>query len=178
MSTCVCRGAHVRRVCRRRAPRQCLLHIPANDATRAGLVFGFGIDSEAAQRLRSFVDMKALCALQLGASAFLASSISLADDAQPSLSKPLVIAPEDLPPPNEPVHARPKRTANNSIFVEGFGNGALYSVNYERILGDTNISLRAGFGYVHIGSRVAGPPWRAIAQPCPARQDSYLTAIR
>jgi hypothetical protein len=36
------------------------------------------------------------------------------------------------------------RTARNVVFVEGLGNGFLYSVNYERFLWDA-VSLRAGF---------------------------------
>jgi hypothetical protein len=92
--------------------------------------------------------MKVRCAFLIGASVSLATLKALADDAQ-GPSKPPVIAPEDVPP-SEPAQPRPKRTANNSIFIEGLGNGGLYSVNYERILGDTNFSLRAGFGYFRI----------------------------
>lgn len=99
--------------------------------------------------------MKVCCAFLLGAWAFLASTIASADDAQPSTAKPLVTAPEDMPPSEPPPAPRPKRTAHNSIFIEGLGNGGIYSVNYERILGDSNVSLRAGFGYVHTGGELA-----------------------
>jgi hypothetical protein len=42
------------------------------------------------------------------------------------------------------------RTADNSFFVEVGGNGLVYTINFEHIFGDTNLSLRAGFGYVHL----------------------------
>jgi len=53
---------------------------------------------------------------------------------------------ENLTPPSE------ERTANNSIFLELLGNGGLYSVNYERIFGDSNFSLRAGFSYFSLSA--------------------------
>ena len=45
------------------------------------------------------------------------------------------------------------RTAMSSIFVEGFGPGGLYSVNYDRIVYKF-ISARIGFSYapVHVGT--------------------------
>lgn len=39
------------------------------------------------------------------------------------------------------------RTASNVIFAEAFGNGLLYSVNYERFIESWNIGLRAGVSY-------------------------------
>lgn len=44
-----------------------------------------------------------------------------------------------------------ERTANNSIFAEGLGNGLFYSLNYERMIID-DIAVRVGFGRLSIGS--------------------------
>lgn len=41
------------------------------------------------------------------------------------------------------------RTARNVVFVEGLGNGIVYSVNYERFLSDV-ISLRVGFSWLPV----------------------------
>lgn len=55
-----------------------------------------------------------------------------------------------LPPiPPAPPEPEPVRLANNSLFVELGGPGLLYSLNYERLFGDTNVGLR-------IGASVAG----------------------
>jgi hypothetical protein len=43
------------------------------------------------------------------------------------------------------------RTAHNSIFVEGLGPGLLYSLNYERMLGD-DLALRIGTSYLSLGA--------------------------
>ena len=37
------------------------------------------------------------------------------------------------------------RSPRNTVFLELLGNGLLYSVNYERFLWDSRVSLRAGF---------------------------------
>jgi hypothetical protein len=50
-------------------------------------------------------------------------------------------APYAAPPPGAP----PGRTANNAVFLELLGNGGLYSINYERFVGD--FGIRAGFSY-------------------------------
>jgi len=42
---------------------------------------------------------------------------------------------------------RPARTAKNSVFLEGGGAGVLYSVNYERHLGEAT-AIRVGYGFV------------------------------
>ncbi len=39
------------------------------------------------------------------------------------------------------------RNANNSVYLEGLGPGLVYTLNYDRVLGD-DFSLRAGFGLV------------------------------
>jgi hypothetical protein len=71
-------------------------------------------------------------------------------------------APPPPPPPRREVATRPpadpevlsppleRRTANDSIFLEGLGNGVYYSLNYERIFWDGRASLRAGVGYTRL----------------------------
>lgn len=49
------------------------------------------------------------------------------------------------PPPREPA---PKEPARNAIFAEVLGNGLLYSINYERMVPDWNIGLRAGASFI------------------------------
>jgi hypothetical protein len=44
----------------------------------------------------------------------------------------------------------PARTAINSFFLQVGGAGLFWSVNYERIFGDSDVSLRFGFGYIHL----------------------------
>jgi hypothetical protein len=52
--------------------------------------------------------------------------------------------------------ADPAREANNSLYLELGGNGAIYSLNYERFLRD-DVSLRVGFGYVSLeGAKING----------------------
>ncbi|HEU4534113.1 MAG TPA: hypothetical protein VFS00_08345, partial [Polyangiaceae bacterium] len=50
-------------------------------------------------------------------------------------------------PPEAPAAERP-RTANNAVFAELLGNGGIYSINYERFLGD--FGVRAGFSYLSL----------------------------
>lgn len=69
------------------------------------------------------------------------------EEAAPAPAAPQYPAPYEAPPEGER-----EREANNSIYVEGLGPGLLYSVNYERILGD--FALRGGFGYVSLGASV------------------------
>jgi hypothetical protein len=59
---------------------------------------------------------------------------------------PVNVAPETAPAPADEPDARP-RTALNNVFLETFGSGLLYSVNYERIVDKWNIGLRAGASY-------------------------------
>lgn len=60
------------------------------------------------------------------------------------------IAPSAPPAPVPAEHAEhateSHRTARNAVFLEGFGSGLLYSVNYERVLGE-HFGVRAGFSY-------------------------------
>jgi hypothetical protein len=50
----------------------------------------------------------------------------------------------------------PSRTANNSFFAQLGGAGLFYSINYERIFGDSDVSLRLGFGYIHLDGNIFG----------------------
>jgi len=47
-----------------------------------------------------------------------------------------------------------ERKANNLVYLELLGNGGLYSINYERMLGK-DLSARAGFSYFSIGAGVS-----------------------
>ena len=50
----------------------------------------------------------------------------------------------------------PARDATNSVYLELGGNGAVYSVNYERIVQD-DLALRVGVGYVGLkGAAIDG----------------------
>lgn len=46
----------------------------------------------------------------------------------------------------------PVRTAKNVVFVEGLGNGLVYSVNYERLFEKPDVGLRIGFSYMSLGA--------------------------
>ena len=47
--------------------------------------------------------------------------------------------------------AQDARTAQNTIFLELGGNALIYSLSYERIM-PSDVSLRAGFGYMSVGA--------------------------
>ena len=48
------------------------------------------------------------------------------------------------------------READNSLYLELGGSGAVYSLNYERFVHD-DVSLRVGFGYVSLkGANIDG----------------------
>ncbi|MFY7998246.1 MAG: hypothetical protein ACOVSW_06555 [Candidatus Kapaibacteriota bacterium] len=49
-----------------------------------------------------------------------------------------------------PLKVSDKRLAQNTVFLELFGNSLVYSINYERTVSQ-NFSLRAGFSYVPMG---------------------------
>lgn len=65
-------------------------------------------------------------------------------------------APPDYSPRRRDLHGKyydgedadDDRTAHNVVFAEVLGNGILYSVNYERLFGDSNFSVRLGFSYM------------------------------
>lgn len=52
---------------------------------------------------------------------------------------------------SQALSAQTGRTAHNTVFVELGGNALLYSLSYERIL-PSDVSLRAGFGYVSVSA--------------------------
>lgn len=61
-----------------------------------------------------------------------------------STQAPAVASP--APKPDEPPAGR---TANNAIWAELLGNGVIYSINYERIFGES-VGLRVGFSYLPV----------------------------
>jgi len=71
-----------------------------------------------------------------------APPVAPASPAQPAA------APETPAPP--PADQEDERTANNSLYLEGLGPGLLYSINYDRSIGD--FSARVGFGYVALSA--------------------------
>ncbi len=78
-------------------------------------------------------------------------------------SDPLERRPIASPRPRERARDRARdeeekepRTAKNAIFVEGLGNGLIYSVNYERLLGSPDVGLRVGASYMSIGASGGG----------------------
>jgi hypothetical protein len=66
------------------------------------------------------------------------------------------------------------RNASSSFFLELGGNGIFYTLNYEHIFGDSNISLRAGFGYIHLNGRLAGHFFNEEDISVPAIANYYL----
>lgn len=44
------------------------------------------------------------------------------------------------------------RKAENAVFLELGGNGLVYSINYERIFGDSDFSVRVGLSYISLGA--------------------------
>jgi hypothetical protein len=87
--------------------------------------------------------------------------------------------PDDVPPPDEALPARRQRprsgerTAYNSLFVEIFGSGGLYSLNYEHLFGNSNVSVRAGFDYFHL-SQALGLPANQTFLGFPVLGNYYL----
>ncbi len=95
-------------------------------------------------------DDAALAAALAPASASASASTPASAPAAPRRRRPL---PPPRPPddPPEAGLADPfARTANNSFFLELGGNALFYSLNFEHIFGASNLSLRAGFGYIHL----------------------------
>jgi hypothetical protein len=80
---------------------------------------------------------------------------------------PAASAPVEATPPAEEEEDRPRRrrardddqddgervrTAQNAVFAEIAGNAFVYSVNYERLFGDTGFTARLGFSYMSLGA--------------------------
>ena len=55
-------------------------------------------------------------------------------------------------PWGEPYEERRARKADNAVFLELGGNGLVYSINYERLFGDTDFSLRVGLSYISLAA--------------------------
>jgi hypothetical protein len=72
----------------------------------------------------------------------------------PRASSPDRIERHDLAVPE--LELLPSRRANNSAFFELAGSGLFYSFNFEHIFGDSNVSLRVGFGYIHLDGVLVG----------------------
>lgn len=98
-------------------------------------------------------DDAALAAALAPASASASATASASASAPRRRRRPPPVPPaaynlEDAP---EPRLADPfARTANNSLFLELGGNALFYSLNFEHIFGGSNLSLRVGFGYIHL----------------------------
>ena len=69
----------------------------------------------------------------------------------------------------------PIRNANNAVFLELLGNGVLYSINYERILGDADVGLRIGFSYIGVsaGNDASGASAKASLITVPLMANYY-----
>ncbi len=55
-------------------------------------------------------------------------------------------------PAFEPGEERKIRKAENAVFLELGGNGLVYSINYERIFGDSDFSVRVGLSYISLSA--------------------------
>jgi hypothetical protein len=76
------------------------------------------------------------------------SGVARAQDAPPPGPPPGGPPP---PPPADYYRSEPEeRSANNSIYFELFGPAILYSINYDRVIGD--LALRVGFEYLSVSS--------------------------
>jgi len=91
---------------------------------------------------------------------------------EPPAAPPEKIEQRDVPPAD--LELVPSRTANNSFFIELGGSGLFYTFNYERIFGDADISLRVGFGYLHLDGTFLGHAFNEEDLSVPAIASYYL----
>lgn len=77
--------------------------------------------------------------------------------------------------PPQPTEGEEVRTANNAIFLELLGNGLFYSINYERLFGDSGFSLRAGFSYMSISASSSSPAPNTAGSSTTTANASILT---
>jgi hypothetical protein len=81
-------------------------------------------------------------------------------------------------PPPAPLAARDTeeepRKAHNVIFLELGGNGLVYSINYERLIDETDFSLRVGASYISIGASSGGSTASASLMTFPVLGNYYL----
>jgi hypothetical protein len=61
---------------------------------------------------------------------------------------PIVASPSTTGPSPTTVASREEEPAKNAIFLEALGSGLLYSVNYERVLPELSVGLRAGASFI------------------------------
>jgi hypothetical protein len=66
------------------------------------------------------------------------------------------------------------RTAENAVFVELAGNGLIYSINYEHLFGDSNLSLRGGLSYVSLAASAGGESAKATIMTFPVLANYYI----
>jgi hypothetical protein len=105
------------------------------------------------------------------------STLGVTAHALEPLPSPLVIL--MMPPPAPPVDSPPAfllpspdtRTANNAIYLEAFGNGGFYSINYERIVGD--FGVRAGLSYTSLLASSGGVSTRLDLATAPIVASYY-----
>jgi hypothetical protein len=98
------------------------------------------------------------------------SGTALAGDLSPTDTT----APEMLPPPaadrptdNVPANTdSTERKAKNLVYLELLGNGGLYSINYERMLGN-DLSARLGFSYFSVGASTGDSSAKATLVTAP-----------
>ncbi len=74
------------------------------------------------------------------------------------------------------VEDKDARKANNAIFLELGGNGLIYSLNYERLFGDSNFSVRLGISYISVsaGSSSNGGEAKATFMTFPILGNYYV----
>jgi hypothetical protein len=110
---------------------------------------------------------RALLAIALFATMAASPALALAQAAQPMPpppppppgdpnAVPIVVKPAPQAQPAAPAYIEPEdkniRKANNAIFLELGGNGLIYSINYERIFGDSDFGVRVGLSYISLGA--------------------------
>jgi hypothetical protein len=78
------------------------------------------------------------------------------------------------PPPPPEVPSPLLRTAFNSLFVELGGPALVYSIDYERLLGQSNLSVRVGFGFIHLTGTFFGTHYNEEDISVPALLSYYL----
>jgi hypothetical protein len=66
------------------------------------------------------------------------------------------------------------RKAHNVIFLELGGNGLVYSINYERLLDESDFSLRVGFSYISIGASSGTSTAKASIMTFPVLGNYYV----
>lgn len=77
-------------------------------------------------------------------------------------------------PPPEPEVSSDLRTAFSSVFAELGGPGIVYSINFERLLGQSNLSIRVGFSFIHIAGTFFGVSYNEADLSLPMVLNYYL----